>query len=914
MTVNPQIKLQVEDNMKIQVKIISLFFSVLAFCFSALADNGVRRNANETSPASWDNLDGLPPVGNQVVSGSCYAWATAYYYLTYLQWQEYGWDVTDPAHQCSPALVYNLTNGGVDDGAWEGHNARADSFKVFETMGCATMADMPYSYRAYQTFPSEAAFRNGMRFRALSTHQITTRSDSGIQAIKDHLIAGKIAVLGIYGYNNLNNINSYNNTYCVSQTTGPRLYWHEVTVIGFDDSMATADGVGAFHLVNSWGTGWGDNGFFWMSYEAVKHTRTSYGYVMYATDRIGYEPSFTARIEVGHSDRYNLIYEAGFGDPNSPDTLLTFFDFHPMSLQVGVPYPEGAFVLDITDMENLIQHGSNNEIFLRIEDDRPNNGHAGVIKSLMIEDLPGELCASSLNIPIPILDASVGSEETVILDYSFSSPQNLNAVLDSLNGFVQLSWNAHTETFTLNAYRIYLDGRLVDSTSSPVYGHFLSLRGVHYYGVSALSNGNESPAAMTNVLWTGPSAFGIPFADDFENGFGGWYQIGSSGIPSVITEDPVYEGQYAAGIKTYPSDYTALLRDFPVTAGADVETWFFMEGYPSLEGVCGSVLLAEGGMIFGTFFDGGGHPGYIYSISPYQLIPVQLDSILAVNLNEWYKQKIWCFNGKLQFMLLDNQSNVILNRVANIVDQNINQVGVFAQGLSGDWNYFDEFSIRQWNDLSLQHFAPVDPTDAPYALIINEASVDTGLLQTGDEIAVFDGDVCVGAVIVDGEWPLEMNSWEADSSGPGFVHGNMIRARIWRNQSNLEYETDITFEVGDGTFGNGIFSRLSLIATQVVAVQRDEAPVPKNFTISQPYPNPFNPTTTLEITLPEYSNVEVTVYNILGQKVAILADDHFDVGIHRFRFDAESLSSGIYFIHASVTGKISRIHKVLLVK
>jgi hypothetical protein len=636
---------------------------------------------------------------------------------------------------------------------------------------------------------------------------------------------------------------------------------------------------------------------------------------MYATDRIGYEPGLTARIEVGHSDRYNLVYKAGFGDSSSPDTLLTFFDFQPMSLQIGVPYPESAIALDLTDMKGLMQSGSPNEIFLRIEDKMPNNSLAGFIKSLMIEDLSPQLCASSFNIPIPILDASVGAEEAVILDYSFSPPQNVNAALDSLNGCVQLSWNAPNGAFTPIEYRIYIDGRLIDSTSSLVYTHFLSLRGTHSYGISTLFQNGESLAAMTNVRWTGPGAFGIPFADNFENGFGGWYQVGASGIPSVITEDPVYEGQYAVGIKTSPFDNTALLRTFDTAEGADIETWFSMEAYPGpAVGAGGSVLLAENGMIFGTFFDGGGHPCYLYTISPNQPIPVQLDSLVTISPDEWYKQKIWYCDGKLQIMLLDRLWNVIFNRAVNITDQNINQVALFAQGLNGDRNYFDKFSIRQWTDSDFEHYVPVDPTDNPYALIINQASIDTSLLQAGNEIAVFDGDLCVGAVIVDGEWPLEMNAWEADSNSLGFIPGNTISARIWCNQSNLEYETDITFEIGDGTFGFGIFSRLSLIGTQVVAVEHDEVTLPKNFTISQPYPNPFNPTTKVALTLPEYSKIEVAVYNILGQKVAVLADDYFDIGTHEIKFDGEGLASGIYFIHASVPGKINRILKALLVK
>ncbi len=901
---------------------VSMFFFIVFVSFVIRGEQRLNDDSEKKSndpemiyPTSWDNLNGLPPVGDQVVAGSCFAWAAAYYYLTYLQWQEYGWDVNDPEHQCSPAFVYNLTNGGVDNGAWEGFNAREDAFRLFETLGCATMADMPYSYTAYRTFPEEKTFRNGMKFRTLSTHQIETRTDSGLQVLKDHLSAGNLAVLGIYGYQNLNNIGAYNNTYCVSQATGSRLYWHEVTIIGYDDSLATADGVGAFHLVNSWGTAWGDEGFFWMSYEAVKHTQTSYGYVMYATDRIGYEPLLTTRIEAGHSDRYNLVYNVGLGDTSSPDTLLTFFDFNPMSLQTGIPYPdETAIVLDLTDMVSLIQGGSSNEIFLRIEDDAPNNGHAGFIKSLTIEDLPEQLCVQSLNIPILISDASVGVEEVVDLDYSFSSPQNFSIEPVPLNGLVQLNWDPPAQPSNLIGYKIYLDGRLIDTTSSLSYSHFLSLRETSHYDVTAFYINGESPGTMADLYWEGPNSSGIPFFDNFEDGFGEWYQLGSSGIPSVITSDPFFEGQYAVGIKSTEFDNTGLVRPFDTEDGVDIETWFKMETFPIGNiGAGGCVLLIQDGFMLGTFFDPWGHPGYVYTISPNNPIPVHLDSLVTLDPGEWYKQKIWYYNGKLQFMLIDSNWDVMLNRAVNIPVQDVNQVALFVQGLNNGWNYFDKFSITSWTDNNLEHFNPVSPTDNPYALIITEASIDTAALQPGDEIAVYDGNLCVGAVIVDGEWPLEMNAWEADSSNPGYISGNTIIAHVWNNQTNLEYETEITFDIGDGNFESGLFSRLSILGTNVVSVPDEEVDVPIDFSLSQNYPNPFNPTTKIKFQISRSSIVSLIIFDVLGEEIVTIINEEKPAGSYEFVFDASTLSSGVYFYRLQA-GSLVETKKMMLMK
>ena len=890
-------------------------FSIGIIYANARSNHSENQNKNSEAgtPISCLNLEGLPPVGNQVVAGSCYAWAAAYYYLTYLQWQEFGWDVTDPNHQFSPAFVYNLTNGGVDNGAYEGTNARRDAFKVFETMGCATMADMPYDYRTYRTYPGEDAFRNGMKFRTLSTHYIYTRSDSGIQALKNHLLEGNIAVLGIYGYSNLNNIYLYNDTYCVSQTSGGRLYWHEVTVVGFDDSLVTADGVGAFRLVNEWGIGWGDRGFFWMSYQAVKHIKTSYGCAMYATDRIGYEPELIARLQVQHTDRYNLIYNAGFGSVELPDTLLTFFDFHPMSLATGIAYPQTAILLDLTDMVKLISQHNPNTVFLSIHDKRINNNHSGTIASFMLEDLSNELAAICFDTPVIIPDSGFDAIANITLDYSLSPPQNLTAELDSIKGQVNLAWDAAIDMTNFLDYHIYQDGTFIDSTRLTEYAASLPPPGNHRYTVSAQFEMGESLQPIATVYR--PLPLGIPFSDDFETSLYGWIQAGISGIDAKIMEHPVYDGSYAVGIQTNETDYTAIVRLFQPIEGAVFETWFNMESYP-IPGQgfgAGAWLTNQQGELLGVFINNNGNPGCIYPVLPDFDVAI-LDSTLIVNLNQWYKHKIWYCDGKLHAMLLDENWNVLVNKIINFRDVQISQAALLAWGLAGDWNYFDNFSIQEWNGANYEYFTPVESTDQPYALIITDATIENETLHPGDEIAVFDGDFCVGAIAVDDNFPVEFNAWQSSGDNPGFSPENTMTFRIWNCQNDSEHYADATYEIGDGMFSHGIFSRLSLIGGQIVNVKQDEIVLPKNFSITPAYPNPFNSTTAFILELPEASAVIVNVYNIVGQKVTEIANSHFDAGKHKIEFEAKSFSSGIYFIHTTVKEKMNEVSKVLLMK
>ncbi len=89
--------------------------------------------------------------------------------------------------------------------------------------------------------------------------------------------------------------------------------------------------------------------------------------------------------------------------------------------------------------------------------------------------------------------------------------------------------------------------------------------------------------------------------------------------------------------------------------------------------------------------------------------------------------------------------------------------------------------------------------------------------------------------------------------------------------------------------------------------------LPAEFGLGNAYPNPFNPTTTLNVTLPESAELTVTVYNIAGQQVATLADGTFPAGAHALTFDGSTLSSGVYFIIANANSQLAT-QKVVLMK
>ncbi len=67
------------------------------------------------------------------------------------------------------------------------------------------------------------------------------------------------------------------------------------------------------------------------------------------------------------------------------------------------------------------------------------------------------------------------------------------------------------------------------------------------------------------------------------------------------------------------------------------------------------------------------------------------------------------------------------------------------------------------------------------------------------------------------------------------------------------------------------------------------------FALSQNYPNPFNPSTTINFDVPEQARISLVVYDIIGREVATLVNGEYAPGYHRVTFNANNLSSGVYF-------------------
>ncbi|MHB8851830.1 MAG: T9SS type A sorting domain-containing protein [Ignavibacteriaceae bacterium] len=94
---------------------------------------------------------------------------------------------------------------------------------------------------------------------------------------------------------------------------------------------------------------------------------------------------------------------------------------------------------------------------------------------------------------------------------------------------------------------------------------------------------------------------------------------------------------------------------------------------------------------------------------------------------------------------------------------------------------------------------------------------------------------------------------------------------------------------------------------------KDVNNLPTTYSISQNYPNPFNPTTTIDFTLPEASNVKITVYDALGKQVTTLVNSFLNRGNYKATWNADSYSSGVYFYRIEAKNFLM-VKKMVLLK
>ena len=140
---------------------------------------------------------------------------------------------------------------------------------------------------------------------------------------------------------------------------------------------------------------------------------------------------------------------------------------------------------------------------------------------------------------------------------------------------------------------------------------------------------------------------------------------------------------------------------------------------------------------------------------------------------------------------------------------------------------------------------------------------------------------------------------------PAFTQPDSIAVMAYAGENNGPWRADYASLLGVKGY------TLKLGATTDIRPVGDV--LPASYSLKQNYPNPFNPATTIEYALPASGQVTLTVFNLLGQEVAVLANGVQSAGVHAVRFDARELNSGVYFYRLEGSG-FRNTRKMLLLK
>jgi hypothetical protein len=159
------------------------------------------------------------------------------------------------------------------------------------------------------------------------------------------------------------------------------------------------------------------------------------------------------------------------------------------------------------------------------------------------------------------------------------------------------------------------------------------------------------------------------------------------------------------------------------------------------------------------------------------------------------------------------------------------------------------------------------------------------------------------------------------------VHGVAVKGATFNtafvafDAGALQFRSDTSLAAGDDPEYWWIVDAgsISLAFFDIVSsVKPVNEGIVNKFSLGQNYPNPFNPTTTFEYSVPVTGNVEITIYNVLGQKIATLINDVHEAGQHKITWNGRDsfgrpVATGVYFYQMNA-GSFEQVKKMMLMK
>jgi hypothetical protein len=225
---------------------------------------------------------------------------------------------------------------------------------------------------------------------------------------------------------------------------------------------------------------------------------------------------------------------------------------------------------------------------------------------------------------------------------------------------------------------------------------------------------------------------------------------------------------------------------------------------------------------------------------------------------------------------------------------------------SFDWNYsgniFDNDTIEKPINFTYEEKSDYE--------VIDIIGLDDNII----EIGAYIDTTCVGAAVITDSMAQILVYIDENVREGSVIEFELISSNRERHKINNYFVYNFNtnhFEEGRVITNRQLYN--------LVTLENNQEDIPKQVILKGNYPNPFNPDTTISFSIPEYCKVNLSIYNIKGQKVKTLIHTVLEKGSHDVVWNShdsngKSVASGVYFYKLKVNGKDKATRKCLLLK
>jgi subtilisin family serine protease len=279
---------------------------------------------------------------------------------------------------------------------------------------------------------------------------------------------------------------------------------------------------------------------------------------------------------------------------------------------------------------------------------------------------------------------------------------------------------------------------------------------------------------------------------------------------------------------------------------------------------------------------------------------LQADNLNSMsNINE-----LLAGSGILEVYNTYDHSETLTNIISHPVTENVHSVqAILARGYCNVSSPAQSIVL----DDSSNTYAAVSSLGSGRLVVVGNEIANSTNIELGDT-RLFCNQIF--------DWLAESGTMISFLPQSGVIthnHTQQVMIKIYAHNLSVQ-EHHFSINIGSDDPLHGII-QIPLIVTvnQASNITDPYSQIPKTYVLMQNYPNPFNPVTNIRYGLPKAGHVEIVLYNILGQRVVTLVNEHKKAGYHLIYFNANQYASGMY-IYRMKSDNFTKVKKMILLK